>query len=178
MSPGTSRVSASGYRASEHKILRQVRLAKRFAILALSVAVATTCTEPTDLNNVSLIISTDRLHYKPSDLVIVSTHSAATQTIFDDHCAGALQHLQADGTWYRQAVVERHCPEDRPRAGRDRIPILPGTVHLDTFRLGRRHFPGTWRVELQIRNRKGALFPLDQTVSNTFTVEQSRDPVR
>lgn len=160
----------------EGRPCNRVRIGVLSAVLAAGPAIGIGCTESTKPTDRLIDVSTDRINYRPYDRIVVSTRVATADTTFDDHCGGGVEGFEYLGTWNGSFGGGRTCLRGQPVAGRDRIPIPPGTVHMDTFYVNERAYTGTWRVELWLRDRAGVLFPLEQRVSNTFRVEGTWTP--
>lgn len=148
------------------------------AVLAAATVLNAGCTESTKPADRLIEVLSDRQSYRaqPPELVVITTRAAIADTIFDDHCGGELQGFEYLGRWNGSYGGGRVCLRGQPIAGRDRIPIPPGTVHMDTFHVNDRAYTGTWRVELNLRDRDGVLFPLEQRISNTFRIEGTWTP--
>ena len=126
-----------------------------------------------------LTIITDRTRYERNQHVIVTVENGTNHVLYDDHCAGELQGFGTSAKWNASDGVSRGCgaftmappPGWKMPGWRERsVAIQPDGAHVDSFLVGQSAYPGTWRVELWLRNERGQLLREDQRISNLFKV--------
>ncbi len=178
MSGKSFRAPVRSYYLREDESVSRTCVWVSWIVLAAGAAAGMACTELTDPDDRPTVIVTDRLEYRPRPWtsVIVTTRTATADTIFDNHCDGGTEGFEYLGRWNGSYGAGRFCDRSQPTLGRDRIPIPPGTVHVDTFFVHETQYTGTWRVQLHLHDYTGALLPIEERISNTFHVEGTWTP--
>jgi hypothetical protein len=107
---------------------------------------------------------------RPMDLVVARITNLSAEVVYENLCDGGIEGLQF-GAWNGSYGVNRACPY---AAGQDSWsglrPIDPGMSVLDTFFVNHQAYAGQWRFKFDLQDRDGDLLPLDQRVSQPFTV--------
>jgi hypothetical protein len=152
-------------------------------LIAITACVAASAchqtSEPWNTDGLLTILS-DKTEYQRNQRVSVTIHNGTDQVLYDDQCAGEVQGFEMAGKWNSSYGDSRSCGEfsDGPPPGwtppdwRSRsVAIQPGGVYVENFLINQSSYPGTWRVELWLRNDAGELLREDQRISNLFMVK-------
>jgi hypothetical protein len=126
-----------------------------------------------------LTIITDRTDYQRSQRLLVRIKNGTDRIIYDDRCGGEVQGWEYAAKWNASYGESRSCGAVSLGSGSavtgsdwkaSSVAIHPGDIYVDTFVINGAAYPGTWRVELALRDDNGQLLRLDQRISNLFLV--------
>lgn len=126
-----------------------------------------------------LTVITDRTEYQRNQKLLVTIRNGTDRLIYDDQCGGEVQGFEYIGKWNASYGESRSCGAVSLGSGSavtgsdwksSSIAIQPGDTYVDTFVINGAAYPGTWRVELSLRDENGQLLRLDQRISNLFVV--------
>ncbi len=159
----------------------RAKISTAFSIATIGCAAAFAChqtVEPSKTDGL-LTILTDQTEYQRNQKVVVTIRNGTDHVLYDDTCAGEVQGFEMAGKWNASYGDMRSCgifsdgppPGWKPPDWRSRsVAIQPDGVRDETILLNQAAHPGTWRVELWLRNEKGELLREDQRISNLFMV--------
>ena len=126
-----------------------------------------------------LTIITDQTEYQRSQKLLVTIRNGTDRLIYDDKCGGEVQGFEYVGKWNGSFGDSHSCglallASSSVQSGSEwrssSIAIQPGGSYTDSFVINSAAYPGTWRVELSLRDENGEPLRLDQRISNLFRV--------
>jgi hypothetical protein len=157
--------------------MASTRMGNRMAVAVACVSLFSCHEASAPWNTEGLLtIITDRTDYQRNQQLLVRIKNGTDRIIYDDRCGGEVQGFEYIGKWNASYGASRSCgstgnpPLPLPDWRASSIAIQPGDTYIDTFPINGAAYPGTWRVELALRDKNGELLRLDQRISNLFLV--------
>ncbi len=107
---------------------------------------------------------------RPNDPVVARITNLSAEVVYENLCDGGIEGFGfVPGEWNASYGVGRVCLLAGGQHGGLRA-ISPGESVLDTFSVNSQAYAGSWRFYFDLQDRDGDLLPLDQRVSEPFTV--------
>ena len=106
---------------------------------------------------------------RPNDPVVARITNLSAEVVYENLCDGGIEGFGfVPGEWNASYGVGR---AGMLAAGHGALrAISPGESVLDTFSVNSQAYAGSWRFYFDLQDRDGDLLPLDQRVSEPFTV--------
>jgi hypothetical protein len=108
---------------------------------------------------------------RPLDEVVARITNHSAEVVYESLCDGGLEGFgYVPGQWNLSFGVARACPLGGSYPTGSLRSIESGASVLETFHVNSQSYAGSWRFYFHLQDREGDLLPLQQRVSQPFTV--------